>query len=223
MGRQIREKTEQVATERHEALVAELRREQRQHDATEATLRKEIEDVRQLTLKFAAGAERQTLEGTASLEEETSNRAKSVEVLLEEWAGSQQEIRQAMEVVRSDIDRAFQDHERHDKSFLREASTREAFEQFFGEKMRNVEVGVDKLASNHFELETRLEEAHDATRMEAAERAACHQDLQMSLAYVQEQAQAGRSRAATSELSPTTLIPLSPGAPAVTTARVTTV
>jgi hypothetical protein len=154
--RRVREKSDQAATERHEALCAELRREQRARDTTEASLRKDLEDARQAALKFAANAERQNTELKGAIMEESRNRGKNIETLLAEWAGSQAEIRQAIEGVRTDLDRGAQDSERQAKGLLREASAREAFEQFFGEKIRSVELGMGKFEGAQSDLNRRI-------------------------------------------------------------------
>merc|ERR1719386_49115 len=107
--RRLREKSEQASVERYEALCAELRREQRARDTTEASLRKDLEDARQAALKFAANAERQNTELKGAILEESRNRGKNIEALLAEWAGSQAEIRQAIEGVRSDLEQHAQD------------------------------------------------------------------------------------------------------------------
>jgi hypothetical protein len=176
--RRLREKSDQASVERHEALCAELRREQRARDTTEASLRKDLEDARQAALKFAANAERQNTELKGAIAEESRNRGKNIEALLGEWAGSQAEIRQAIEGIRTDLDRGAQDTERQAKGLLREASAREAFEQFFGEKIRSVEILLGKFEGTQSDLDRRVEEAQDATRAESSERAAAHQDLQ---------------------------------------------
>merc|ERR1719379_1857347 len=98
--RRLREKSDQASVERYEALCAELRREQRARDSTEAALRKDLEDARQAALKFSANAERQGTELKGAILEESRNRGKNIEALLAEWAGSQAEIRQAIEGVR---------------------------------------------------------------------------------------------------------------------------
>merc|ERR1719379_2189418 len=170
--RRQREKMDQASLERHEVLCGELRREQRARDATEAALRKEIEDARQVALKFAANAERQNSELKGAVVEESRNRGKNIEALLAEWAGSQAEIRQAIEGVRQDLDRGTQDAERQAKGLVREASAREAFEQFFGEKIRSVELALGKFEGLQGDLDRRIEEAHDAARAESSERVA---------------------------------------------------
>merc|ERR1719265_1315548 len=166
--RRLREKTDQAAVERHEALCAELRREQRARDTTEASLRKDLEDARQAALKFSANAERQNSELKGAIVEESRNRGKNIEALLAEWAGSQAEIRQAIEGVRTDLDRGAQDAERQAKGLLREASAREAFEQFFGEKIRSIELVLATHEGVQGDLDRRvatvMEEASEATR-----------------------------------------------------------
>merc|ERR1719379_420445 len=117
--RRQREKTDQAAVERYEALCAELRREQRARDTTEASLRKDLEDARQAALKFAANAERQNSELKGAIMEESRNRGKNIEALLAEWAGCQAEIRQAIEGVRSDLEQHAQDAERQAKGLPR--------------------------------------------------------------------------------------------------------
>jgi len=174
--RRLREKSEQATLERHEALCAELRREQRARDTTEASLRKDLEDARQAALKFAANAERQNSELKGAIIEESRNRGKNIEALLAEWASSQAEIRQAMENVGVNIERGFQDAERQAKGLLREASAREAFEQFFGEKIRSVELVLGKFEGAQFDLSNRVaiatQEAQDAKVGDQALRAA---------------------------------------------------
>lgn len=155
--RRQREKTDQAAVERHEALCAELRREQRARDTTEASLRKDLEDARQAALKFAANAERQNSELKGAIMEESRNRGKNIEALLAEWAGSQAEIRQAIEGVRQDLERGAQDSERQAKGLLREASAREAFEQFFGEKIRAIEMSLGKFEGANIDLNNRIQ------------------------------------------------------------------
>jgi hypothetical protein len=171
--RRHREKMDQASLERHEALCAELRREMRARDATEAALRKDLEDARQAALKFAANAERQNTEVKAALQEEARNRGKNIEALLAEWAGNQAEVRQAMEGVRNDIDRGGEDAERQAKGLVREASAREAFEQFFGEKIRNVELILGKLEGVHTDFDRRIvaatKEAQDAMKLASRE------------------------------------------------------
>lgn len=156
--RRLREKSDQASVERYEALCAELRREQRARDTTEASLRKDLEDARQAALKFAANAERQNSELKGAIMEESRNRGKNIEALLAQWAGSQAEIRQAIEGVRADLDRGSQDAERQAKALLREASAREAFEQFFGEKIRSVELSLGKFEGFQSDFDRRLSE-----------------------------------------------------------------
>lgn len=171
--RRQREKMDQASLERHEALCAELRREMRARDATEAALRKDLEDARQAALKFAANAERQHTEVKAALQEESRSRGKNIEALLAEWAGNQAEVRQAMEGFRSDLDRGAEDAERQAKGLVREASAREAFEQFFGEKIRSVEVILGKLEGVHNDFDRRIiiatKEAQEAMKLASRE------------------------------------------------------
>merc|ERR1719171_1145066 len=103
--RRAREKAEAAALERHDNLVAELRREARAREASEAALKKEIEDCRQSALKYAAASERQTAELKNALVEESRSRGKNIEALLSEWAASQAEIRKAMDAVRAEVER----------------------------------------------------------------------------------------------------------------------
>jgi hypothetical protein len=179
--RRLREKSEQASVERHEALCAELRREQRARDATEAALRKEIEDARQAALKFAATAERQNTEVKAAVQEETRARGKNVEALLAELAGSQSDIRQAIENVRADLERGAQDTERQAQGLAQEASAREALEQFFGEKARSLETALGMLEDTVPDLDRRIgsvkQEVRDAAKVESNERLAGQQEL----------------------------------------------
>jgi len=154
--RQARERLEAQMAERHETVVQELRREQRARDTAEAALRKELEDARQTALKYAAASDRAIQEVKGSLGEETRNRGKNIEALLSEWATSQAEVRQAMEAVRGDVDTGKQESDRTAKDVLRETSARQAFEQFFGEKVRVVEGALGKVEGNTSELEQRL-------------------------------------------------------------------
>merc|ERR1719487_483781 len=155
--RRLREKSDQELVERCEELGGELRREQRARDATEASLRKDLEDARQAALKFAANAERQNSELKGAIVEESRNRGKNIEALLAEWAGSQAEIRQAIEGVRSDLEQHAQDAERQAKGLLREASAREAFEQFFGEKIKTVELALGKFQGVQIDLSKQIQ------------------------------------------------------------------
>jgi len=104
-----------------------------------------------------------------------------IEALLQEWASSQSEVRQAIEGVRSDIGRHSESADRHSKGLLREASAREAFEQFFGEKVRSLETAFGQMESATGEVQNSLnnavQAAHEATQNEAEMRAAGHQDL----------------------------------------------
>jgi hypothetical protein len=179
--RRLREKSDQNSVERHEAICAELRREQRARDTTEAALRKDLEDARQAALKFAANAERQNSELKGAIMEESRNRGKNIEALLAEWAGSQAEIRQAIEGVRSDLDRGVQDAERQAKGLLREASAREAFEQFFGEKIRVIELSMGKVEGQNADLDRRIgsamQEAQDSSRAGYQELRMIYSDL----------------------------------------------
>lgn len=179
--RRVREKNDTASVERHEALCGELRREQRARDTTEASLRKDLEDARQAALKFAANAERQNTELKGLIMEESRNRGKNIETLLAEWAGSQAEVRQAIEGVRTDLSRGAEDAERQAKGLLREASAREAFEQFFGEKIRAVELSLGKFEGSQTDLDRRiaatLVEAQQATSAECAARTVKEQEL----------------------------------------------
>lgn len=203
--RRLREKSDQASVERHEALCAELRREQRARDTTEASLRKDLEDARQAALKFAANAERQNTELKGAITEESRNRGKNIEALLAEWAGSQAEIRQAIEGIRTDLDRGAQDAERQAKGLLREASAREAFEQFFGEKIRSVEVVLGKFEGIQGDLDRRVEEAQDATRAETSERGAAYQDLRATIDNLSEEVEAQKGKPVLVAASPTSL------------------
>lgn len=192
--RRLREKSDQASLERSEALCAELRREQRARDATEASLRKDLEDARQAALKFAAGAERQHTELKGAVLEESRNRGKNIEALLAEWAGSQAEIRQAMEGVRTDLDRGAQEADLQAKGILREASAREAFEQFFGEKIRGVELSLGKIEGTNADLDRRissvLQEAQQATATESVERRSGQEELRALVFELREEADA---------------------------------
>jgi len=176
-----REQAEQAVAERLEAFAAELHREQRAREVGETALRREMEEARQMILKFAAASEKQVLEVRSALAEETRSRGKSVEALLSEWAGSQAEVRQAIESVRSDVERGMQDSERHSKGLLREASAREAFEQFFGEKIRSFDLAMSALEGHSRDLEERLfvavRETEGRPRCVATDRAASLPDV----------------------------------------------
>merc|ERR1719235_317872 len=154
--RRAREQAERAAADRHEALISELRREQRAREASEQKLAKDIEEGRQAQLRTSAQVERQVSELKSAVVDESRARGKNIEALLSEWAGSQAEIRQALDGVRGDIERSMADQERQAKGLLREASAREAFEQFFGEKVRAVELSLEKLAGSATDLDRRL-------------------------------------------------------------------
>lgn len=195
--RRLREKSDQASVERYEALCAELRREQRARDTTEAAIRKEIEDARQAALKFSANAERQASDLKGAIAEESRNRGKNIEALLAEWAGSQAEVRQAIEGVRTDLGRGAQDAERQAKGLLREASAREAFEQFFGEKIRSVELSLNKFEGLQSELDRRittaLHEVKEAGSTETSERLCEQQDLRALIGELRDDIDAQKS------------------------------
>lgn len=190
--RRAREKAEAAALERHDNLVAELRREARAREASEAALKKEIEDCRQSALKYAAASERQTAELKNALVEESRSRGKNIEALLSEWAASQAEIRTALDTLRLEAEKNAQDVETQAKGLVREAAAREAFEQFFGEKLRGAELSIGRIEGTASQLDKRLEaakdEAADATRAEAAERVAGDQELQWVVCELRDEA-----------------------------------
>lgn len=183
--RRLREQVDQAAVERHEALVAELRREQRARDTTEAALRKDLEDARQASLKFAANADRQNTELKGAVMEETQNRGKNIEALLVEWAGSQAEIRQAMEVIRNDLNLGAQDAERQANNLVQEASAREAFEQFISEKVRGVDIVLGKFEGVQLDFDRRVaaiaQQAENSRNDEKAERLAEQHELRSQI------------------------------------------
>lgn len=192
--RRIREKNEKAADDRHEALQAELRREQRARDTTEASLRKEMEDAKQMATKYSAKADQQNTELKGLITEEARNRGKNIEALLAEWAVNQEEIRRAIEGVRADLDRGAQDSERQAKGLVREAKAREAFEQFFGEKIHSVEIILGKFEGLQGDLDRRIDESQDAVRTCNAERVATHQDLRMVIDNLCEEVEAQKGK-----------------------------
>jgi len=136
---------EQAVAEQYESIRTELRQEVRARDVSEAALRKDLEDARQAVVKLAASSERNHTEVQDQLHEESRTRGQNIEALLSEWAGSQAEIRHAIESMHGEVDRSAQDMDRYSKSLIRESSAREAFERFFGEKLHALEVCVEKI------------------------------------------------------------------------------
>lgn len=172
--RRLREKSDQELVERCEELGGELRREQRARDATEASLRKDLEDARQAALKFDAGSQRRDSELQGEVQLKAQEMGKLTEALLSEWANSHTDIRTKLEFVCTNVERGAQDAERQSQALRQEASAREAFEQFIGEKVHSVEVTLGKFQGVSADLDRRigsvLQEAQEATSRETSER-----------------------------------------------------
>merc|ERR1719375_1857870 len=155
--RRARDKVEQITHDRFEAVAADVRQEGRAREAMEATLRKEIENARQGFVKYAAASERHMVELKSAVAEESGARGKSIEALLAEWAGDAAETRAALDALRSDVENQTKDAEQHTKGLLREGSAREAFEQFFGEKIKSVELMMGKIEERSGDIDGRID------------------------------------------------------------------
>lgn len=206
--RRLREKSEQQMLEQHKDLTADLRREQRAREAAETAMKKDIEDARQMSLRFSASAERQVTELRNALVDESRTRGKNIEALLSEWASSQAEIKGEIGELHAEIEKTGGDVDKNTKSLLRETSAREAFEQFFADKIRTVEAGVSKLDNGTKDLDSKLkavaDDAIEGMKKEASERAAADCEIQWAICEL-------RDRTATAQanlnLSPSHLSP----------------
>eukprot|EP00928_Gymnodinium_smaydae_P067714 TRINITY_DN5071_c0_g1_i1.p1 TRINITY_DN5071_c0_g1~~TRINITY_DN5071_c0_g1_i1.p1 ORF type:complete len:453 (+),score=70.91 TRINITY_DN5071_c0_g1_i1:87-1445(+) len=158
--RQARERSETATSERHDAVLQELRREQRAREAAESAMRKDVEEARQTALRLGAVAERQAQEARSAILEEKESRSKNIEGLLAEWAGSQAEIRQAIEVVRDDAGRARQDVDAHKKNILSESLAREALERTLEMKVRHLTDDLGKVHQSTQATELALQQLH---------------------------------------------------------------
>eukprot|EP00928_Gymnodinium_smaydae_P052991 TRINITY_DN3709_c0_g1_i1.p1 TRINITY_DN3709_c0_g1~~TRINITY_DN3709_c0_g1_i1.p1 ORF type:complete len:456 (-),score=72.15 TRINITY_DN3709_c0_g1_i1:200-1567(-) len=158
--RQARERAEAAAAERHDGILQELRREQRARELAESALRKDMDDIRQTAMRLGATAERQAQELRSAILEEKKNRSKNIESLLSEWAGSQAEIRQAIEVVRDDAGRARQDVDTHKETLQKEASAREELEKALEMKVRSLTNDISKVHQTAQATEYSLQQVH---------------------------------------------------------------
>lgn len=143
--RMLREQSERNLQERHEALFGELRAEQRAREVSEAQIRQEVEDSRQASVRVSAQLDRQVTELKSAVVDESRARGRNIEALLSEWAGGQSETRQSFDAARMDLERTSHDAEQVAQGLLREASARQAFEQFFSEKLGILESSIENI------------------------------------------------------------------------------
>eukprot|EP00401_Gymnodinium_catenatum_P040446 CAMPEP_0117534304 /NCGR_PEP_ID=MMETSP0784-20121206/40341_1 /TAXON_ID=39447 /ORGANISM="" /LENGTH=416 /DNA_ID=CAMNT_0005330777 /DNA_START=59 /DNA_END=1309 /DNA_ORIENTATION=- len=190
--RHQRERGDAAAAERYKQFAEDVRRELQSVETLKSALRVDFEDARQKSMKLAAAAEKDVQDLKTALAKEIRNHSQHVQDVLAQLTGGQAELRQAIDAIHTGLELCRHDVDGHSKELLRETSARQAFEQFFGERLQKVEDGNGELGSK---LLASVREVHDAARSESERSAASRDEIHRKLSVLELKAAGGTEAA----------------------------